>query len=129
MKCSALNREGAPCSFPANRNTGLCLAHDPSRRDEKSANGRIGGSILKRPPIDPFPLRTLDDVRTLLEKTALEVFNSRAEATHRASAICRLAQLALDVIKAGDLQTENDRLRDFIEKHHPGAQKLLKAVP
>jgi hypothetical protein len=44
VTCAGTTRAGKPCRFTARRETGLCVNHDPTYRDEQRFNVRTGGA-------------------------------------------------------------------------------------
>lgn len=55
--CSAKTNAGHPCRFAARKDTGLCINHDPSYKDQQLRNVREGArrSLESRRPL-PVPL-------------------------------------------------------------------------
>jgi hypothetical protein len=76
-------------------------------------------------PIESISLRSVSDVRVLLEMISRDVLNSDLS-PQRARALADVARLSLAIIESEDLERENKVLRDLISTV-PEAQKLLAA--
>jgi hypothetical protein len=57
--CTAIKRDGEPCTLPANGPQGLCWAHDPKNAERRRKGASRGGKAKAN--------RELPSIKTLLE--------------------------------------------------------------
>ena len=99
-KCSATTSKGRRCRFAARRETGLCINHDPSYREQQEANRsrgiRMATAARQRPALRLTDLDLTDrtTVQAFLDAIIrLELGGHLSEA--RARRLVRLASLAI----------------------------------
>jgi hypothetical protein len=135
MKCTAGTKSGSPCGWDAGP-SGLCLAHDPARGEERRAKARAARSegiahqraARREQRMRSMSLRTVDDIFAVLERTAVRVENSHGDAVARAKALTDIVRVARELLKDDVLSKENAELRKIIAERHPDMARRLKLV-
>ena len=106
--CGATKDNGSPCEAAPLTGGEYCFWHDPEHAGEVAEAGRLGGLRRRREKTvavayDLEGLATLDQIRRLLEIAVMDTLgldNSIA----RSRVLAYLAQVALKVVEADDLQ-------------------------
>jgi hypothetical protein len=132
VKCQATTEAGGACKFTA-RHSGYCDVHHPDPEERTrilSERGRKGGKSYaknKAKRTVDVSLATAAEIRSYLETLAADALSGRNQA-QRITAGRGVAQTAMELLKVTELERENADLLAFIEKHHPDAKPILRAV-
>ena len=107
-RCSAETGEGEPCRQAPLQDREYCFWHDPEHAGEAAEARRLGGLRRRREKTvavayDLEGLATLDQIRRLLEIAVTDTLGLE-NSIARSRVLAYLAQVALRVVEAADLQ-------------------------
>ena len=94
----------------------FCFTHDPRKKRERAAARRLGGKNRKRTggdAPDKITLASTHDIRTLLERIALDAFALDNSAL-RARALVGVATVALKQLEVGELEQRLEALENYV---------------
>jgi hypothetical protein len=103
-KCTAVRRDGAPCSAPALPSSAFCFAHDPTQqaalRESRAAGGRAKRRTERAAKLVPASLRpTLEAILAAVEECREGTISPQ-----QASGMAALAGAACKLYDVGVLQ-------------------------
>ena len=106
--CQAVKEDGRPCEAAPRTGGEYCFWHDPEHAGEVAEAGRLGGLRRRREKTvavayDLEGLATLDQIRRLLEIAVADTLGLE-NSIARSRVLAYLAQVALRVVEAADLQ-------------------------
>ena len=106
--CGARKDDGSPCGAAPRTGGEYCFWHDPEHAGEVAEAGRLGGLRRRREKTvaaayDLEGLATLDQIRRLLEIAVMDTLGLE-NSIARSRVLAYLAQVALRVVEAADLQ-------------------------
>ena len=114
MGCKAIKRNGQGCAGRP-RESGYCLAHDPSlestRESARVKGGENSSRAVRLEQLMPRRLRPLFD---LLEKAMQELYAGKLD-PRRATAMASLAGVMVKVLHAGELEELMRKLHELQE--------------
>jgi hypothetical protein len=102
--------------MPPLRKSKWCYAHHPKKARERAAARRLGGAHRKRTggdPPDDVSLTTAGDIRTLLERVAVDAF-ALDNSAQRARALVGVATVALKGLEVGALEERIEALENYV---------------
>ena len=107
-RCNAETGEGEPCRQAPLQDREYCFWHDPEHAAEATEARRLGGLRRRREKTvavayDLEGLATLDQIRRLLEIAVMDTL-ALENSIARSRVLAYLAQVALRVVEAADLQ-------------------------
>jgi hypothetical protein len=105
-QCSAVKRNGEPCTLPANGQHGLCWAHDPKNAERRRRGASRGGKARAN--------REIPAIKTRLEDLEERVLNGDLE-TARAAVANQLINTRLRAIEQERKNKETLELEARIE--------------
>jgi hypothetical protein len=106
--CQAAKDDGSRCEAAPLTGGEYCFWHDPKHAEEVAEAGRLGGLRRRREKTvaaayDLDGLATLDQIRRLLEIAVMDTLGLE-NSIARSRVLAYLAQVALKVVEAADLQ-------------------------
>jgi hypothetical protein len=106
--CGATKDDGSPCEAAPRTGGEYCFWHDPEHAGEVAEAGRLGGLRRRREKTvaaayDLDGLSSVDQVRRLLEIAVMDTLGLE-NSIARSRVLAYLAQVALKVVEAADLQ-------------------------
>ncbi len=106
--CQTVKDDGSRCEAPPLINEDYCFWHSPKHAEEVAEAGRLGGLRRRRErtvaaAYDIEGLATLDQIRRLLEIAVMDTLGLE-NSIARSRVLAYLAQVALRVVEAADLQ-------------------------
>jgi hypothetical protein len=127
-RCVGQTRSGRPCPRRGDGEGGLCILHDPGRETERAAYlaalGTAGRRAQTQRATEAVPvaakLGTVANIRAALERALGAVERSGGEACTRAGVVARLASVALEALKVGEIEREVAELRELVRQVLPG---------
>jgi len=103
-RCTALRKDGSPCTAPARPSTAWCWIHDPAGQDRlretRAAGGRARGNSVRAGKLMPAKLRPVLD--TLLD--ALSKVEDGGLTPQQASSMAAVAGAVVKVFQVGTLE-------------------------
>lgn len=112
-RCQAIGTGGKPCGMAPIKGGEWCFQHDPSRAVERTEARRKGGQRGNRarsgPVGEPVPLRTVDQIMTVLEQAAGDAMQLDNSA-ERCRVLTSLAGQALKALEVGELEARLEAL-------------------
>lgn len=140
MRCIGPTKSGRHCPrvVPDGGN-GLCLFHDPGRKEEASADASARGKISRAKQtarhaagiadkVGKVRLGTPAEIRKFLEARARELIGYDGDAKERANASARLAQAALATFKAERIEQRMEQLEAAVIERWPELKSKLRLV-
>jgi hypothetical protein len=103
-QCSAVKRNGEPCTLPANGQHGLCWAHDPKNAERRRRGASRGGKAKAN--------REIPAIKTRLEDLEERVLNGDLETARAAVA----NQLINTRLRAVEQERKNRETQDLEER-------------
>lgn len=119
--CSATTRQGRPCRFPARRQTGRCINHDPTYRQQQRDNIRRAteASLAARaqPPLGtaPVDLNSHEGIQDALA-TIVSGFIAGTIPTNRARIAVRALAIAADNHERAHTEADHRAKRNQLRK-------------
>ena len=106
--CQAVKDDGSRCEAPPLVDEDYCFWHSPKHAEEVAEAGRLGGLRRRREKAvaaayDLVGLATLDQIRRLVEIAGMDTLGLE-NSIARSRVLAYLAQVALRVVEAADLQ-------------------------
>lgn len=106
--CQATTASGEPCQMSPLTDSDFCWTHDPARAVDRAAARKRGGQNSSRAglvgvSVEPVRLRTVEDVRTLLEDVVADTL-ALANSNARSRTLASLLTLALKALEVGELE-------------------------
>jgi hypothetical protein len=106
--CGAVKDDGSPCEAAPRTGGEYCFWHDPEHAGEVAEAGRLGGLRRRREKTvaaayDLDGLSSVDQIRRLLEIAVMDTLGLE-NSIARSRVLAYLAQVALKVVEAADLQ-------------------------
>jgi hypothetical protein len=119
-QCTAVKRNGDPCTLPANGKQGLCWAHDPATAEQRRRRAQKGGRAKAN--------RELPTIKALLEDLTERVLSGALE-TGRAAVANQLVNTRLRAVELERKMRETEELEARIEalERAPEVQKGERA--
>lgn len=119
--CPAITKKGLPCPWTVEPGQALCWRHrdDPEgkaqRKEKLSAIGRKGAfrRNLNRAVGCKAALGTSKEIRSALERALERLEGSGASAMQKTHGTARLAEVAVSLLKVGDLEREVQELQQL----------------
>jgi len=122
--CKAIKSDGTPCNAPVAEGREYCFHHDPDRTEEASQARQKGCTAAReakrranrdanRPPLKTFRLKSLEDVRRLLEATVND-FRTRLINADEARCLAYVANILIGSIKDGEIESRLKELEDRV---------------
>jgi hypothetical protein len=105
-QCTAVKRNGEPCTLPANGPQGLCWAHDPANAEKRRRGASRGGRAKAN--------RELPTIKALLEDLTERVLAGELD-TGRAAVANQLVNTRLRAIEQERKNKETEELEARIE--------------
>jgi hypothetical protein len=105
-QCTAVKRNGEPCTLPANGSQGLCWAHDPANAEKRRRGASRGGRAKAN--------RELPTIKALLEDLTERVLAGELD-TGRAAVANQLVNTRLRAIEQERKNKETEELEARIE--------------
>ena len=105
-QCTAVKRNGEPCTLPANGPQGLCWAHDPANAEKRRRGASRGGRAKAN--------RELPTIKALLEDLTDQVLAGGLE-TGRAAVANQLINTRLRAIELERKIREQDEILERLE--------------
>jgi hypothetical protein len=114
--CEAITTSGEPCQMAPLRGERFCWNHDPAHAADRAAARKRGGRNSSRAgpvglPVEPVRLRSVEDVRTMLEDVATETMRL-ANSNQRSRTLAALLGLALRTLEVGELEARLEALEE-----------------
>jgi hypothetical protein len=106
VQCTAVKRNGEPCTLPVNGPQGLCWAHDPKNAERRRKGASRGGRAKAN--------RELPTIKALLEDLTERVLAGDLE-TGRAAVANQLVNTRLRAIEQERKNKETEELESRIE--------------
>jgi hypothetical protein len=119
-QCTAVKRNGEPCTLPANGPQGLCWAHDPANAEKRRRGASRGGRAKAN--------RELPTIKALLEDLTERVLAGELD-TGRAAVANQLVNTRLRAIEQERKNKETEELEARIEALERGSQGQGGARP
>jgi hypothetical protein len=119
-QCTAVKRNGEPCTLPANGPQGLCWAHDPANAEKRRMGASRGGRAKAN--------RELPTIKALLEDLTERVLAGELD-TGRAAVANQLVNTRLRAIEQERKNKETEELESRIEALERGSQGQGGARP
>ena len=120
--CSATTRGGASCqAFPI-RGSEYCFTHDPVVSEARQSARRLGGQRGRRSVPDRVPIRSVEDVRLVLEATFADTLRL-ANSVKRNRAIGYLSSVMLKVLELSALEARVQMLEESQKFGRRGEQR------
>ena len=120
VQCTAVKRNGEPCTLPANGPQGLCWAHDPANAEKRRRGASRGGRAKAN--------RELPTIKALLEDLTERVLSGELD-TGRAAVANQLVNTRLRAIEQERKNKETEDLEARIEALERGSQGQGGARP
>ena len=105
-QCTAVKRNGEPCTLPANGPQGLCWAHDPANAEKRRRGASRGGRAKAN--------RELPTIKALLEDLTERVLSGELD-TGRAAVANQLVNTRLRAIEQERKNRETEELEARLE--------------
>ena len=112
-QCTAVKRNGEPCTLPANGPQGLCWAHDPANAEKRRKGASRGGKAKAN--------RELPSIKALLEDLTDQVLAGELP-TGQAAVANQLINTRLRAIETERKIRETEDLEARIEALERGSQ-------
>jgi len=123
MRCTAINKLGAPCGAPAANGGRFCVMHS-GRAAELGSKGGRRRAMFSPDRLKPFPApRTAADARDLLAQSVVELRAGELD-PRIASSIC---SLVAEFLKTLELCTIEDFIEP-LERERAQAQGVKHAI-
>lgn len=132
--CSGTTLAGQPCNFPARRDTGLCINHDPTYRDQQRQNTlkgvRASVEVRKLTPILLTDINLTDraELQALLETIVHLELQGRIS-TARARNLIRIVSLAIKNLGHSPHGWIRDRDRHHFDRYMSSRMRLNRILP
>jgi hypothetical protein len=114
-RCTAIKPDGRPCGGLAQRNTDVCIFHDPTRAAEAAAARRLGGQHRRRVrdadlAVGFTGLGTTQEIRSILEIATRDVLDLEPSIP-RSRVLIAASLAALRLLEVTGLATETKNMQ------------------
>jgi hypothetical protein len=104
--CKGKKDDGSPCLAPPQKDSDLCLFHDPEHANEVAEGRRLGGLRRRREhtvsaTYDFAGLGTIENIRRLVEVAAVDTL-SLENSVARNRTLAALAQVSASLLEKGE---------------------------
>jgi hypothetical protein len=116
-RCTAIRKDGKPCTLPRIEGSRYCHVHSPSRAEERRMFSSKGGKARHhrhlKGEIVPVSFRNMDDVYSLLERTIGDLWVMERSIS-RDKALISAVLAGIKVLEIGAHEERIKRLEELI---------------